>query len=79
MPELQGIFEEEGQQVVRVTEGEVFEGTALGRMLGGRGVRKERIERMRREREEGVERRRIMEERTRWVGELKDVLGQRKR
>jgi len=62
-PELDDIFEEP----------EVLEGTALGMRLS----RQERIEKSRREREENVERKKMLEERTRWVGELKDVLRKR--
>jgi hypothetical protein len=65
-PELEDIFEEPV----------VLEGTALGR-VSGKMSRMERIEKARREREEGMERRKMMEERSRWMGELKDVLGRR--
>ena len=68
--ELDGITE---------VEMEVLEGMASGRMDGGALNRSERIERMRKEREERVEKKRIAEERGRWVGELKDVLGRRTR
>lgn len=60
-----------------ICEEEVLEGTALGRSTAGN--REERIERVRREREVVLERKRIAEENTRWVGELKDVLGRRRR
>jgi hypothetical protein len=66
-PELEGIFEED-----------VLEGTAKGK-IGTGLTRTERIENARKEREDLVERKRIAEERGRWVGELKDVLGQRRR
>ena len=72
--ELEGI-EEEREVVV------VLEGVARGRVGGGGagiGSRGERIERMRKEREEREEKRRTAEERRRWVGELKDVLGRRR-
>jgi len=55
----------------------VIEGTARGRVQSGVLSRAERIERSRREREVEAERRRVAVERTRWVGELKDVLGRR--
>ena len=65
--ELEDIFEED-----------VLEGTAKGKT--GTGLtRTERIEKARKEREDLVERKRIAEERGRWVGELKNVLGQRRR
>lgn len=71
-PELEDIDEEiAGEKVV--------EGLAVGRMAGMAITRAERIERAKREREESGERRRVEEEKGRWVGELKDVLGQRKR
>ena len=66
IPEMEGIFEEE-----------ILEGTALGRMV--RGTREERIEKVRIERESMAERKRIAEENGRWVGELKDVLGRRRK
>ena len=59
-------------------ETEVLEGMAKGRM-GSLLSRSERIEKIRKEREEIVEKRKMMEERGRWVGELKDVLGRRRR
>ena len=65
-----------------IFEEKVMEATAIGRtgVLGVAGIsRQERIERARREREEREERKRLIEERGRWVGELKDVLGRRKR
>lgn len=58
---------------------EVLEGMARGRMMGGLLSRGERIEKMRKEREEKEERKKMAEERGRWVGELKDVLGRRRR
>ena len=63
--ELEGISEEM----------EVLEGTAKG-WMGSLLSRSERIEKMRREREEIAEKRKMVEERGRWMGELKDVLGQ---
>ena len=73
-PDLENIFEERELESVLI-------GTALGRdKTGARGEnRHTRIERMKREREEEFERRRIREESGRWVGELKDVLGRRRR
>jgi len=74
-PDLENIFEERELESVLI-------GTALGRdkSSGGKGESREaRIERMKREREEEFERRRIREESGRWVGELKDVLGRRRR
>ena len=65
--ELEDIFEED-----------VLEGTAKGRS-GASLTRAERIEKARKERDEADERKRIDEERGRWVGELKSVLGQRRR
>lgn len=66
--ELEGIFEEDV----------VLEGTAKGKV--GTGLsRTERIEKARKERDETAEKKRIAEERERWVGELKNVLGQRQR
>jgi hypothetical protein len=57
---------------------DVLEGTAQGK--SGTGLtRTERIEKARKEREDMVERKRIAEERGKWVGELKNVLGQRRR
>jgi Mysoin-binding motif of peroxisomes len=84
--ELTGITEEPDPSETTSAEdslaGEsVLEGTAVGRLTGvsfARGTsRAERIERARREREEGMLRRKVEEERRRWVGELKDVLLQR--
>lgn len=69
--ELVGISEEETV--------EVLEGMARGRMMGGLLSRGERIEKMREEREEKEEKKKMAEERGRWVGELKDVLGRRRR
>jgi hypothetical protein len=66
--ELDGISEET----------EVLEGMAKGRM-GSLLSRSERIEKMRREREEIADKKKMVEERGRWMGELKDVLGQRRR
>jgi hypothetical protein len=66
--ELQDISEEE----------DVLEGMAKGRM-GTNLTRAERIEKARKDRDEVAERKRIAEERGRWVGELKNVLVQRKR
>jgi hypothetical protein len=66
--ELEGISEET----------EVLEGTAKGRM-GSLLSRSERIEKMRKERDEIAEKRKMVEERGRWMGELKDVLGNRRR
>ena len=60
-----------------VEEESVVEGVAKGRVFGGGGSRQERIERMKKDREEREEKKRIAEERGRWVGELKDVLGKR--
>jgi len=57
----------------------IYEGTARGRMSSGVLSRAERIERVRREREEAMERKRIAVEQNRWVGELKDVLERRSR
>lgn len=65
--ELEDIFEEA-----------VVEGTAKGR-VGMNLTRAERIEKARKERDEIAERKRIAEERGRWVGELKNVLGRRRR
>jgi hypothetical protein len=67
--ELEDIFEE-------AIEEKVVEGTAMGRTILGRA---ERIEKARREREEAGERRRLIEEQGRWVGELKDVISRRRR
>ena len=65
--ELEDIFAED-----------VLEGTAKGK--SGTGLtRTERIEKARKERDDLAERKRIAEERGRWVGELKNVLGQRRR
>lgn len=74
-PDLENIFEETEMERVLI-------GTAMGRNRnsGGRGESRDvRIERMRREREEEIERKRVREESGRWVGELKDVLGRRRR
>ena len=65
--ELEDIFEEN-----------VLEGTAKGKS-GTNLTRTERIEKARKEREDLEERKRIVEESGRWVGELKNVLGQRRR
>jgi hypothetical protein len=65
--ELRDVFEED-----------VVEGTAKGRS-DLKLTREERIKKAKKEREEAAERKKIAEERKRWVGELKDVLGQRRR
>jgi hypothetical protein len=80
----EGMMGEVAEDLAGEEETGVFEGTARGQLLGaqsGGGVlsRVERIERARRERDEVLERKRITLERTRWVGELKDVLGRRNR
>lgn len=58
-------------------EEDVVEGTAKGRS-SLKLTREERILKAKKEREEVEERKRIAQERIRWVGELKDVLGQRR-
>jgi hypothetical protein len=62
-----------------IEEEGVFEGVARGRVQSGVLSRAERIERARREREAEGERKRVVSERGRWVGELKDVLVRRNR
>jgi hypothetical protein len=65
-------------ELVEIFEEGVVEGTAKGRIRINL-TRAERIENARKERDEIAERKRIAEERGRWVGELKNVLGQRRR
>jgi hypothetical protein len=57
----------------------VLEGTAKGRNASTNLTRAQRIEKTRKEREDLAEKKRLTEERRRWLGELKDVLDRRAR
>ena len=76
--EMGDIFEESPQPAVLIGTAVGKHGSRTGGGGGGTG-RTERIERAKREREEVEARKRAREESSRWVGELKDVLGRRGR